>query len=447
MNPHSIGRTIPLSETTKFIVDNRGKTAPTANTGIKLIATNCINNDHLYPQYINVRRVSKETYDTWFRAHPEPGDIILTNKGSQNGAICLVPDPVDFVIAQDMVALRANEEVIDPLFLFAALRSPMTQWQIKNLDVSGVIPHFKKTDFDKLQLPYPDMATQRAIGRIYFDFCAKMELNRRLNRSLEELAQAVFRSWFVDFDPVTAKASGRPPVGLDPATADLFPDHFQDSELGEIPKGWRVATIDDCTSLIIDYRGKTPKKLGADWSASGIPAISAKNIKTGRLVRSDDMNFVDRDLYERWMKDKLAIGDILLTSEAPLGEMYFLGRNANYCLSQRVFGLRSNPLVCNPIYLYHWLLTQSARDQLESRGTGTTVIGIRQAELRKVSVLVPPRAIQTAVCPSLRTMMDQVQANQEQNERLAAARDALLPPLLSGELRVPDAERFVERLT
>ena len=196
---HTAFDKIKLSDTTKFIVDNRGKTAPTEETGIALIATNCISNSSLYPTYNNVRYVSQETYDTWFRAHPEPGDIIVTNKGSQNGAICLVPDPVDFVIAQDMMALRANEELIDPLYLFAALRSPMAQWQIKSLDVSGVIPHFKKSDFDKLSLPYPDMPIQKAIGKIYFDFCAKIELNRRINKTLESLARAIFKSWFVDF--------------------------------------------------------------------------------------------------------------------------------------------------------------------------------------------------------------------------------------------------------
>ena len=122
MNKH-IGKEIPLSETTKFIVDNRGRTVPTVNKGIPLIATDCINNKSLYPLYLNLRYVSHETYNDWFRSHPKPGDIILTLKGSQNGAVCLVPNPVDFVIAQDMVALRANEDVIDPLFLFAALRS------------------------------------------------------------------------------------------------------------------------------------------------------------------------------------------------------------------------------------------------------------------------------------------------------------------------------------
>src|SRR5262249_16207912 len=158
--------------------------------------------------------------------------ILLTTKGSQNGAVCLVPDPVDFAIAQDMVALRADEEVIDPLFLFAVLRSPSVQARIKNLDVSGVIPHFKKTDFDKLHLPYPDRDIKKEIGRFYFELSAKIELNRQMNATLEAMAQALFKSWFVDFDPVKAKAEGRAPEGIDADTAALFPSEFQDSELG-----------------------------------------------------------------------------------------------------------------------------------------------------------------------------------------------------------------------
>ncbi len=245
-----IVKTIPLSKTTKFIVDNRGKTAPIVASGIALIATNCVTNSHLYPLREKLRFVSQETCNTWFRAHPQPGDILLTNKGSQNGAVCLVPDPVNFVIAQDMVALRPDAEVIDPLFLFAALRSPEVQHQIRNLDVSGVIPHFKKGDFDKLLLPYPDRHTQEAIGQIYFHLSAKIELNRRTNETLEAMARALFKSWFVDFDPVRAKAEGRD-AGLPQPLADLFPARLIDSKLGEIPEGWEVGSLGTLGELAI----------------------------------------------------------------------------------------------------------------------------------------------------------------------------------------------------
>ncbi len=239
---------IALSETTRFIVDNRGKTAPTESVGIALIATNCINNTSLYPVYENLRYVSKETYKNWFRSHPEPGDIILTLKGSQNGAVCLVPDIVDFVIAQDMVALRVNTDIIDPLYLFAALRSDEVQVQIKNLDVSGVIPHLKKSDFNKLMIPYPEKGIQKSIGEIYYNLSKKIDLLHRQNATLEKLAETLFRQWFVE----EAK------------------EEWQDGKLGDL--------------IVVKY-GKDHKKL----SDGDIPAFGS-----GGLMRK-----VNKALYEK----------------------------------------------------------------------------------------------------------------------------------------------------
>ena len=110
-----------LSDLVSEIVDNRGRSAPTADAGIPLIATNCIKEDGLYPVYENIRFVSSDAYNNWFRSHPEPGDIIIVNKGTP-GLVCQVPDPVDFCIAQDMVALRADESRVDREYLLAALR-------------------------------------------------------------------------------------------------------------------------------------------------------------------------------------------------------------------------------------------------------------------------------------------------------------------------------------
>lgn len=209
-----------------------------------------------------------------------------------------------------------------------------------------------------------------------------------------------------------------------------------DSDRGEVPEGWRVGTIDDATSLIIDYRGKTPKKLGGDWSLEGIPAISAKNIKAGRIVQREKMKFVDEELYNRWMKDKLALSDILMTSEAPLGELLYLARNANFCLSQRVFCLRANHGCCLPIYLYHWLNTSVSQERLRSRATGTTVVGVRQSELRKVEVLLPPLSIQKGAAKPLENCMMKIGRNEDEIHILAVIRDTLLPKLMSGEIRV-----------
>ena len=129
---------ISLADSLEFVVDNRGKTVPTSETGIALIATNCISNEHLYPQKLNLRYISQEIFANWFRSHPKSGDIILTNKGSNNGEVCLVPKNIDFCIAQDMVAVRADKKKVDPLYLFAALRSNIVQRRIKYLNVDAV---------------------------------------------------------------------------------------------------------------------------------------------------------------------------------------------------------------------------------------------------------------------------------------------------------------------
>jgi type I restriction enzyme S subunit len=272
------------------IVDNRGKTCPVVESGIPLIATNCIKNDHLYPTYEKIRYVSKETYDTWFRGHPESGDMIFVCKGSP-GRVSWVLDPIEFCIAQDMVAIRADETKVYPKYLFALLRSEATQKQIENMHVGTLIPHFKKTDFGKLFLQIPeDYEYQKMVGDNYFKFCEKIALNRQMNQTLESMAQTIFKSWFVDFEPVKAKIaaleSGEDAEGVTRAamraisgktddeldkmeggqpedyaqlktTAELFPAAMQDSELGELPEGWGVKKVSHFVELAY---GKALKK-------------------------------------------------------------------------------------------------------------------------------------------------------------------------------------------
>ena len=187
----------PFSELLSNVVDNRGRTCPTDSSGIALIATNCIKNDSLYPVYEKVRYVSEETYRTWFRGHPLPGDLIVVTKGTP-GCVCMVPPKVDFCIAQDMVAIRADEQKVDSKYLFAALRSKDIQGEIENLHVGSLIPHFKKGDFDKLLIPLPEKKVQEYIGDQYFQLSAKIDLLHRQNKTLEALAETLWQRFFAD---------------------------------------------------------------------------------------------------------------------------------------------------------------------------------------------------------------------------------------------------------
>lgn len=169
-------------------------------------------------------------------------------------------------------------------------------------------------------------------------------------------------------------------------------------------------TIDQATSLIIDHRGKTPKKLGADWTISGHRVISAQNIKGSRIDKNDH-HYVDSRTYAKWMKVPLAAGDTLLTSEAPLGEVAYLQYDVDWVLGQRLYALRTEPSLAVGRFLFYALQSPLVRNDLESRATGTTVFGISQVELRKVQIPCPPIAEQQRIAGVLGALDDKIESN------------------------------------
>ena len=384
MANNRVDKTIPLSETLKFIVDNRGKTAPTAASGIALIATNCVTNEHLYPLRERLRFVSQATYDTWFRSHPQPGDILLTNKGSQNGAVCLVPDPVDFAIAQDMVAIRANEEVIDPLYLFAALRSPAVQQQIKNLDVSGVIPHFKKTDFDKLLIPHPDQGVQQRIGQIYFDLSSRIEISRRMNETLHAIAAAIFRSWFV------GETTG------DPTSLDQIADFLNGLALQKFPPTGK----DDLSVIKIAElrRGNTK---GSDLASSDIPP-----------------EYVVQD------------GDVLFSWSGSLEVVVWCGGNG--ALNQHLFKVTSTKY---PKWFYYfWLKEHLEHFRAIAASKATTMGHIQRHHLTEAQVNMPPDKMLEKGDAVIGPLFRKIVNNNLKSRTSAELRDTLLATLMSSGL-------------
>ena len=146
-----------------------------------------------------------------------------------------------------------------------------------------------------------------------------------------------------------------------------------------------ITELKNLISLVIDYRGKTPLKLGGDWSSSGYRALSAKNIKTGKIVNPESIRYVDSNLYSKWMKDEVCRNDIFITSEAPFGEIFFWDSDEKIVLSQRLFAIRPNNAVV-PKYLYYYMTTEKFHKELDSRATGSTVTGLRQPELLKCKI-------------------------------------------------------------
>ena len=179
----------------------------------------------------------------------------------------------------------------------------------------------------------------------------------------------------------------------------------------QLPKDWVIRTLNDVVIDIIDYRGKTPKKLGGSWTTSGIIALSAKNVKQGQLVKLEKAKFVSNELYKKWMKSEVMKGDILMTSEAPLGETYFIAEKRKICLSQRLFCVRANPNIIQPRFLFYLFNSPSVRKQIDLRATGTTVLGIRQPDLRQVPISIPPLPTQRKIAAVLSAYDDLIENN------------------------------------
>lgn len=180
---------------------------------------------------------------------------------------------------------------------------------------------------------------------------------------------------------------------------------------------WREVKLEDITELIIDYRGKTPKKLNSSWSDKGYRAFSAKNIKTGKIVKKDSIRFVDKELYKKWMKDEVNKGDILITSEAPYGQVYYWDSDEKIVLSQRLFGIRTTNNVVDR-YVYYYMTSSFFQNELDSRATGTTVKGLRQPELLKCNVSLPSYKEQTAVANILSSLDEKIEVNNQINKTL-----------------------------
>jgi type I restriction enzyme S subunit len=204
---------------------------------------------------------------------------------------------------------------------------------------------------------------------------------------------------------------------------------------------WRKVKLGNVLQLLIDHRGKTPKKLGGNWSSSGIPAISAKNIKNGQIVNEKDIRYVSQKLYDKWMPEKLHSGDILLTSEAPLGELLYLKEKTDYCLSQRLFALRTQSEKLSSKFLYYYLLSPIGRHQLLRRISGTAAEGIRQTELVQLDVTFPENIEeQKRIADILSAFDDKIELNNKISRTLEQMAQAIFKELFVN-FRFPGHEK------
>ena len=325
---------------------------------------------------------------------------------------------------------------LDRRYLYAFLRSPEFHAQLATrAGETDMAPYVSLTSQRGLHLTLPPIEVQRAIATILGTLDSKIELNRKTNQTLESMARALFKSWFVDFDPVRAKAEGRDPC-IAKALVDLFPDTID--SFSEIPRGWQIRPIADLATVT---GGSTPStKDSSYWEGGTYCWATPKDLST---LKTPVLLDTERKITEAGLAQiasgLLPAGTVLLSSRAPIG--YLAIAEVPVAINQGFIAMKAAPGVSN-LFLLRW--AEWAHDLIVSRANGSTFLEISKSNFRPLPVTTPPDGLMRIFDDVVRSLHSRIVANELSSRTLAQLRDALLPKLVSGELRIREVGRILE---
>jgi type I restriction enzyme, S subunit len=391
----------------------------------------------------NTRKVSDEVYTEFSRRYePEIDDIIITRVGSY-GISALVKD-INFCLGQNTAAIKPK---INKRFLYYALNSPSLKRQIEYSTVGSTQRTLSLKAIGNLKIPRFEEQYEDLIAEVLSCIDDKIENNRRMNETLEDMARVIFKSWFVDFDPVHAKAEGKQPAHMDAETAALFASSFGEDGL---PEGWRYTKLEEILDeLETGYRPKG----GVRGITEGIPSVGAESINGLAHFEMSQLKYVPLDFFKSMKRGHVKDKDVLLYKDGgkpgqfkPKVAMYGRGFPfAEYCINEHVYRIRSIEPFCQS-FLYLFLCSDSATIEMKNRSTGAAVPGLNSTALKSVPISLPSDSVANAFLVTVEPYIDKALTNAAECQTLAQLRDTLLPKLMSGEIRVKDAEQEVEAI-
>lgn len=367
----------------------------------------------------------------------EAGDVILCHKGTL-GKIGIIPERNRFgkyIMGNSMMKVRCDRSKLDPLYLYYWLCSRNGQNYLFSRVSQVGVPQIQRplTTLREAALPVPPLEEQKAITCFLGALDDKIDLNRRMNATLEAMARALFRSWFVDFEPVYAKAAGRQPTGMDEAIADLFPTDFEESRIGKRPAGWEVGSILRQAALL---SGGTPKtNIGEYWDGD-IAWASAKDVSQCKdaFLITTERRITKRGLEESSTKMIPEFATVVVARGATTGRLTMFG--AKMAMNQTCYGLSSK--LGSPFALY--CQAQHFIQQMVHAAHGSVFDTITTRTFETTDILLPPTELLRSFDRTVAPLFDKILANLNQSKTLERLRAVLLPKLLSGEIRASIAE-------
>lgn len=400
-------KTVKLGDCLSKIIDNRGKTPKDlVPSGHPLLEINAVSKNNKYPLYGEAKKyVDDVVYSTWFRSgHPQYGDILVPTVGTL-GAVAYVGRN-DCCIAQNLIALRANTDICDSAYIYYVLCNPQIVKRLLNLDIGAVQASIKVPHLLALEIPLPPLETQRRIAAILSSLDDKIENNNRINRNLEAQAQALFKSWFVDFEPFG----------------------------GTMPEDWKEGSLNEMTSKF--GTGLNPRKnfkLGEGENYY----VTIKNMGNNRVYLDDKCDKVTDEAIEKINKrSKLQAGDLLFSGIGTIGRVALVTETpTNWNTSESVFNLHPANNISSE-FLYILLLSDVFQNYVKVHAQGGVQQGIRMASLKDYKMYIPEDSKMKQFDSLIIPIITRIKNIDKENDRLAALRDTLLPKLMKGEIEV-----------
>ena len=375
------------------------------------------------------------THEKLLRSQLRAGNVLFSMAGMYLGKTAVVSSehlPANTNQAVGIITL--DESKADPYFIHFSLQSPACRSWVLGSAAQSAQPNFNLQEIGDLKIPAFSLVRQKEIASVLRLLDDRITLLRETNATLEAIAQALFKSWFVDFDPVRAKLEGRTPEGIDETTAALFPDGFEESELGLVPRGWRASNMGEVSTVGI---GKTPPRKEPQWfseSAEDMRWVSIRDMGVSGVYASQTSEYLTSEAIQRFnvrvvpdnttlLSFKMTIGRVAITD----GEMTTNEAIAHFKLNQQ------SPLTSKFIYLH---LKQFNYASLSS--TSSIADAVNSKTVRNIPVLVPNSEVLGAFQNQVKPLFDRIKVIEQQAQTLATLRDTLLPRLISGALRLPE---------
>jgi type I restriction enzyme S subunit len=405
------------------IIDYRGKTPTKTSHGVPLVTAKIVKSGRIETP---TEFIAESDFESWMRrGMPKPGDVVITTEAPLGEVAQL--DSRRVALAQRLICLRGKPGLLDNTFLRFVLQGQSVQEQLTARSSGTTVLGIRQSELRRVMLPVPPLAEQRAIAEVLVSLDDKIELNRRMNQTLEALAAAIFKAWFIDFEPIKAKAAGAksfpsmPQPVFDALPSSLVP--ASNSPSGEIPKGWNVSSLGEVVEQIrnaIEPGDVSPE----------LRYIGLEHMPRGSICL--DQNGAPEDVSS--LKMRFSKGDILFGKLRPYFKKVGIPGFAGICSSDIIVGRPKNKR--NLAFAIGHLSSQEFIDYCDRCSNGAKMPRVNWSDMARYEVVVAPEAVMAAATELFSPVIQQIHANIEESAMLAALRDLLLPKLLSGEVRV-----------